>query len=158
LAQKSYSRLKKQIYISDVKDGKLQKGITKAIKTELEKHEGKRVVITIERKRKTRSTMQNSYYWGVIVQSLRQCVLEEWGEDLGNEEAHEMLKFQCNYKELVDESTGEVIRMPLTTTNLTTTEMEEYNEKCRKFIFNFFNTVVPLPNEQGTIGFNQDVQ
>lgn len=144
----------KHIFYATIRDGKLNQMASKAIAGWLRDHEGKRIVVEIKVKRNTRSNNQNRYYWGVIVATLQQCILEEWGEEIGSEECHEMLKRECNYVERINESTGEVLRIPKSTAELTTTEAEEYYEKCRRWVKEFFNTMIPLPNTQAEMFYN----
>jgi hypothetical protein len=54
----------------------------------------------------------------------------------------------CNAKEVVNTKTGEILTVGLSTATLTTVEFEEFLDKCRKFIFEWFGINVPLPNEQ----------
>lgn len=110
-----------------------------------------RVEVTVKKLYKRRSNQQNGYYWGVIVQTARLLISEAYGQTISNEEAHEHLKRECNYTEIVSEATGEISRLAKSTTELTTVEMEEYNERCRQWLYNFFGEVVPLPNEQGEL-------
>ena len=53
----------KATFFSTVKDGKLQKNTTQNILQELKHLEGKRVVITIEKQKSSRSLEQNKLYW-----------------------------------------------------------------------------------------------
>lgn len=120
---------------------------------------GKRIKVLVEQKRKIRSLPQNRYYFGVIVEEFRQAVFEQWGDDIGKQEAHETLKRHCNYEEICNRETGEVKlgknNLPLilvkSTADLTTAEVEQYYERCRKLIYEYFNVQVPLPNEQKTV-------
>jgi len=100
------------------------------------------------RKGHTRSVKQNSYYWGVIVDSFRYGALEQWGEYLSKQDAHETLKANCLFQEKVNESTGEVIRIIGSTTDNDTYDQETYHDKCRKLIYEYFGIDVPLPNEE----------
>jgi hypothetical protein len=52
------------------------------------------------------------------------------------------------HDEVANEKTGEILRKIESTTELTTTEMEVYNEKCRNNAFDMFGVQIPLPNEQ----------
>lgn len=137
-----------EYFIDVTAEGKLQKKATEQIARDLLKLIGKRIHILIKIKKKTRSNNQNRYYWGVIVECVRQCVLETWGEDIGKEEAHELIKFNCNYKEQVIEATGEIIRIPISTTVLNTAEAELMYDRARKWCYLWFNAIIPLPNEQ----------
>lgn len=109
--------------------------------------EGQRFSMEIKPIKPNRSNQQNSYYWKVIVESFRHGALEEWGEYMGKEEAHNTLKANCLYTEKVNEETGEVFRFIGSTTDNDTSDQEVYHEKCRQLIYNAFNIVVPLPNE-----------
>ena len=70
----------KDVFISNVKDGKLQKNISTLIANFLKLFEGSRVKITIEKLYKQRSLRQNGYYWSVIILYFQQGANEQWGE------------------------------------------------------------------------------
>ena len=107
-----------------------------------------RVKLTVEKAYKKRSSMQNAYYWGVIIQIWHDIILEEWQEDWSKERTHDFLKMHFLTEEKVNENTGEVLKIPLSTTEQTTTELEEYFSRCRNAAFEMFNVIIPLPNEQ----------
>ncbi len=132
---------------SQVIDGKLKRN-RNALATSIKEFEGKDITITIERKKKNRSIMQNSYYWAVIVPLIDNAIRESWGERYSREQIHELLKKECNYVERHNESTGEIIKVSQTTTNLSTIQFEEYEESCRRWALEWFNIIIPLPNEQ----------
>ena len=73
---------------------------------------------------------------------------ESQGVFYSEKDTHEFLKANFNYKELVNEETGEILRIPKSTTENRTFEMEEFHEICRQKALEFFNVVIPLPNEQ----------
>ena len=77
-----------------------------------------------------------------------QCLTEAWGYKVSKEDAHNVLKTACNYREIVNESTGEICRIPETTTKMSTVDAEVYHENCRKWVFEWFGVDIPLPNEQ----------
>ena len=107
-----------------------------------------RVILTVSKLYNKRSTVQNAYYWGVIVNEFREGFREMTGEDITAEEAHEVLKEKCNGKEIVNQKTGEVMKVGKTTTTMTTVEFMEYFSRCREFILEWFGRNVPEPNEQ----------
>lgn len=136
--------------ISHVKDGVLDRNrgrISEAVKH----FEGKDVIVTIERKRNKRSDNQNRYYWGVVVPLVADGIKNTWGDPVSHETAHELLKSQFLFWEKVSEYSGEIMRLPKSTTECTTTELEEYMEQCRQFAFEWFGVTIPMPNEQLTI-------
>ena len=121
---------------------------TKAIKKAIEAFEGKQVDLIFKRRYKPRSLPQNAFYWGVIIPFFANLFLEEWNEIKSPTEVHEILKAACNYQELVNEATGETIRIPKSTTDLSTGEWLEYEKKIEQLSLDFFNTPLPVPNEQ----------
>jgi len=144
---------RKEIFISNVKSGKLQKNVSSLIAKYLTLFEGKRIKITIEKLYKQRSLSQNGYYWGVIILYFQQGANEEWGEYLDSYQCHEELKKACNWKEVASKRTGEIKKITQSTKDLTTVEFEEYEERCRRLIYEYFNIKTPLPNETLQIDF-----
>lgn len=133
--------------LSRIENGKMKRN-RKLMIEGLKIFEGKEIEITIARKYPKRSIPENKYYWSVVVEYWRELIKEEWGDHLSSNEVHEMLKNTCNYKTQVIESTGEEIKIGQSTASLKTIEFEEYLEKCRRKAFEFFNAIIPLPNEQ----------
>lgn len=113
--------------------------------------DGTRFSVAFTRQGNRRSNRQNGYYWAVIVESFRHGALQEWGEYIDKQDAHETLKANCLYTERVNETTGEVIRITGSTGSNDTWDQEEYHEKCRNLIHEFFGIEVPLPGE-GQVG------
>jgi hypothetical protein len=96
---------------------------------------GQRVEVIIRKPRTKRSDVQNSYYWGVVIELLS----KELGYD--KDEMHEILK----YKFLQSNAMG----MPYikSTTKLSTGEFEEYLSKIKQWAAEFLHIVIPDPNE-----------
>ena len=113
--------------------------------------EGKDLLITFEKLIKKRSNNQNAYYWGVLIPILQNCFREHWGEIWSKKKTHDFCKMQFNFIEKVNESTGEIVRVPKSTTENTTTAQEELHSEIRKFIFEWFDINVPLPDEGITL-------
>ena len=139
--------MKKQVYLSSVKDGVINSYVLDSLLKGIELFDGKRICITVEQKRNKRSLNQNKYYWLVVIGCFIQGAEEAWGEKITREAAHDILKIQCNGKEQVNTDTGEVIKIQQDTKSLDTFEFEQYQDRCRKFIFTWFDLTVPLPNE-----------
>lgn len=137
----------KEYFYTEMKDGRLAPSASAKLEQACQNFTG-RIKITVEKKRNTRSLNQNAYYWGCIVQFYVQGIDDMWGEKIGSDQAHEDLKRECNWYEKVNEETSEVKRFFKSTADLTTTEFEEYLERCRRFILEYFTITVPLPNEQ----------
>ena len=109
------------------------------------------VTITITKVSKKRSLQQNKYYWSVIVPCIQNGLYETQGEWITKEATHEFLKSNFNYKEIVNKNTGEVVRIPLSTTECDTFNFKEYQDKIRTFADTFLDIIIPLPNEQSLI-------
>lgn len=105
------------------------------------------VVITIAKAKKKRSNNQNAYYWGLLIPLTQNAIKTEWGEIWSKEKTHDFYKLHFNYVEKVNETTSEVIKIPKSTTDNTTTQQEEYHAQIREFLKEWFNVTAPLPNE-----------
>lgn len=121
---------------------------------ELELLAGKEVEVLIRKKRRYRSLPQNNYYWGVIVPMVQEALINTWGEkNISKEQVHEILKRECNKKELINEETGEFLTYGKDTHDLSTTEFNEYIEKCRQWSSMWLNIDIPEPDEQTMLNF-----
>jgi hypothetical protein len=116
--------------------------------------EGKEVVITFEKPKKKRSNQQNRYYWSTLIPITQNAILDTWGEVWSIEKTHCYLKENFCFNEKVNESTGQIIKVPKSTTENTTTEMEVYHTEIREHLKEWFNVDAPLPNEDLTLNFN----
>jgi len=113
--------------------------------------EGKEVVITFDKPKKKRSNSQNAYYFGCLIPIVQNAINTEWGEIWSVEKTHDFLKMQFNFTEKVNEETGEIIKLPKSTTENTTTAQEEYHTQIREFLKEWFGVYAPLPNEDLTL-------
>ncbi len=116
----------------------------------INQHKDHKITLSIEVRKKKRSNPQNSYYWSVVVPMIRDGIVN-MGNDCTLEEAHELLKMKFNYKEIVNEESGEVVQLPKSTTKLNTIDFTEYLEKIQRFAATFLNIVIPSPNQQLSI-------
>ena len=105
------------------------------------------VVLTIAKAKKKRSNNQNAYYWGLLIPLTQNAIKTEWGEIWSKEKTHDFYKLHFNYIEKVNENTSEVIKIPKSTTDNTTTQQEEYHTQIREFLKDWFNVTAPLPND-----------
>lgn len=133
---------KVEIY-GQIKDGKLvvnQYEVSKAIKD----WSDCQVRQTIEQIYNKRTGQQNKYYWGVVIHYFCEGYYDTTGERITPSESHEFLKGRFNTKQVVS-ITGEIIDFPKSTTKNDTVQFMEYQEKCIKFIAEFFGIVCPDP-------------
>lgn len=124
-------------FVCEVSRGQLKPVDPSAWSLGLRKLEGKRVTVSVEPWRKSRSAQQNRYYWGVVVAIL--------GEEFGYT-ADEMHAALCHrFLGDVDERTG-LMRIR-GTRDLSTGEFEEHMSRIREWAGLNYQIGVPLPNE-----------
>jgi hypothetical protein len=104
-------------------------------------------IMEIKEKKKKRSNSQNGYLWAVVNQMVCKRLIE-LGHDVDMEETHDFLKASFNYKEVINENTGEVFKIPKGTSALSTEEFSEYIERVIRFGAEVLDIQIPLPNEQ----------
>jgi hypothetical protein len=105
------------------------------------------VEVEVRPKRRYRSVFHNAYYFGVCVQMICDR-LREFGHDVDKEMTHEFLKSRFLFNELNDEKTGEVMKIPKKTRDLTTSEFMDYLEQVKQFAAETLDIYIPDPNEQ----------
>lgn len=113
---------------------------------------GREVVITIQVKRRKRSLDQNSYYWGVVVPMAREG-LRGVGYHLSKSQTHSLLKDHFARDYLVNEDTGEILKIRGSTAGMTTLKFEEYLAEIRDWAEDYLSIKIPKPNEQTKIEY-----
>ncbi len=106
---------------------------------------GKQLMVRIDKRGSRRSTPQNRYYFGVVVEEVRLGLLQ-LGHELNKDEVHFFLKERFN-SVTVENKQGHSIDVPGGTTQLNKTEFGEYIEKIARFASDFLGIVIPQPNE-----------
>lgn len=138
---------------SSIKDGKITRNRNLFIDA-LKAFSENEVIITIRKATKKRSNPQNSFYHGVVIPIMQNC-LKEAGYLMNNEKVHELLKLRFLKESiLVNEETGEFIERVKSTTELSTVQMMEYIQDIQKFAAEYFNTVIPDPSTVTTLNFD----
>ena len=124
---------------------------SKEMRAEVCRHfAGKDIQLTIERKRKKRSLMQNAYYWGVMIPII-QAGLTDAGYRVTKESTHEFIKATFFKIEIVNEQTGEILPSIGSTANVSTSVMMDKFAEITQWAAEFLNIQIPQPNEQLTI-------
>lgn len=137
--------MKTQVRTS-VKNGLIQRNRNTFLDV-LRSYEGKEVLVTFERPKKKRSSPQNRYYFGLLIPLTIEAIKNEWGEVWSVDKCHEFYKAKFLFTERVNQESGEIIKLPKSTTENTTTAQEDYHAEIRQFLFEWFNVSAPLPNE-----------
>ena len=140
--------MKKITIPSNVKNGKLVQN-RNLIQNAIASFEDTNINITIERRSKKRSVQQNAFYWGVWIPIIQQAINDTWGEFYPPDEVHNVLKALCNYEERPNPATGEIQRVPMSSTKLTTYEWEkEFKQQVRQMCMDNFNLDLPEPDNE----------
>src|SRR6185312_11817272 len=84
--------------------------------------DGEKVTIIIKSRRKPRSLAQNNFYWGYFLQFEIDCFLEYWGELYDKKQIHDWNKQNFLGDVRAIESSGEIVRMPGSSKELSTVE------------------------------------
>lgn len=134
----------KLTYYSNVTNRKLQKNVSQIIASELNNFEGKRVEITIQKLKSSRSIMQNRLWWLYVT-----ILANELG--YSKDEMHEICKFKFLKKEKIDEKTGELFQYIGSTATLGKGEFVDLVDSLIRWSAETFNIVLPLPNTQTEI-------
>ena len=108
------------------------------------------IKLTLSVAGKNRSNSENRYYWGVIVRWFTRLNYDVSGEWITDTEVHEKLKRACNPVDEFNEDMGKSVIVGGSTAKMTTIEFEDYAERCRMYIFECFDFMPPLPNEDLT--------
>ena len=144
----------KLVYNGNVKNGKFHiYRRAEFLEDVIRMFSGKEIRVIIEKKRKSRSIQQNSYYWGVVIPITRQGLLDV-GYKLSREETHDFLKEKFIKKEIINEETGEILgEVTQHTPDLTTSEFMDYIADIQQWAAEFLNIEIPDPGEQTKIEF-----
>lgn len=132
--------------ITSVVNGKFKRNLNTVLDI-VKQFNGTDVLLTFEKPKKKRSNNQNAYYWSLLIPLTQNAIKTEWGEIWSKEKTHDFYKLHFNYVEKVNETTSEVIKIPKSTTDNTTTQQEEFHSQIREFLKDWFNVTAPLPNE-----------
>jgi hypothetical protein len=129
------------LFDGSVKEGKLLLDKGPKFREYLFSLNGKRVQVTVEKLKNSRTLQQNKYYWAVVVK----LIAQHTGHD--PEQIHELLKQKFSprwhFMEVMIDNPG----IPTYTTRLDTLEFVEYTEKCRMWANEFLGLEIPLPGE-----------
>lgn len=102
--------------------------------------------VIVEKRKKKRSLSQNNYYF-LLVAMIRDRLID-LGHDVDSETTHEMLKGRLLYSEMIDENSGEIIKIPRSTKKLGTSEFMDYIEDVKRFSAEVLDLVLPDAGSQ----------
>lgn len=133
--------MKLQYYTNVNDEGMMQRNTAKQIQEDVKHFRGKRIEITIQKLKSTRSLQQNRLWW------LYMTLLSK---DLGysKDEMHEICKFKFLMREKVHEPTGEIFKYLGSTATLSKSDFADMVTDLIRWAAECFNIVLPLPGEQ----------
>ncbi len=103
------------------------------------------VVITIERKRPSRTIQQNAYYHGVVVTMIAKHTSQD------PRSTHEALKRECNAQCVVFETPDGTVYetwVGQSTATLNVNDFSDYVERCRAWAGTFLGLEIPDPTTE----------
>lgn len=127
-------------------DGSLKLSNKKRFKQDLLLFKNKDVEVTIK-KRGKRSLQQNKYYFGIVVYEIRRR-LYELGNEFDGETVHEFLKQKFNKEKVEIKTTGELLEVGQTTTQMNKDQFSEYIERIRRWASETLEIDIPDANTQ----------
>jgi hypothetical protein len=134
-------------FMCPVVDGRLPEREAKRIGAAIRKLDGKRIVVSIEEVKKTRSNQQNRYYWGCMVKLITDA-FRDAGNMVNAEDVHDFLKAEVGkLSQVLVTVDGEVFRGPGSTAKLTTTEFSNYIEAVKAWATDRLDLKIPSPDE-----------
>jgi len=124
---------KSNSFLGIIKNGELKVHNVDMLKETIRKHNDTVVELVLRVVVDKRSNEQNSYYWAGLVAPIKEGLKDLWGEDVTLLEAHDLLRNRFCSSERWNDTTGEYIKIPRSTTSLSISDFVEYCEKCRLF-------------------------
>jgi hypothetical protein len=134
-------------FVCPVIDGRLPERDARRVGEAIRKLSGKRVVVSVAEVKKTRSTLQNRYYWGCVVKLITDA-FRDAGNMVNSDDVHDFLKAEVGkLSQVLVTVEGEVFRGPGSTTKLTTTEFSNYIEAVKAWAADRLDLKIPSPDE-----------
>jgi hypothetical protein len=134
-------------YLGYIEGGKLHIMRRKQFNEEIRHCKDMDVSIVVK-KRGKRSSQQNRYYFGVVIDEIRRELLRR-GTRATAEEVHEALKLKFNPHREVNTETGQVLlEIGQTTTDMNREEFGQYLERIIEWAAESLEITIPSPGEQ----------
>lgn len=142
------------IYTANVNEaGELKIINRKGFDQDMQAFAGQRLILRIKKYRRSRSNKQNRFYFGNFMQSQIDCFKERWGYSYNKDQVHDWNKNNFWAEDHVDEDTGEVIKLPTSSTDYSTVEWEEKLDVIRTWFQEKFDWPLPFPEQQADLEF-----
>lgn len=103
------------------------------------------ITYDIYKRKRKRSNDQNAYYW-LLLEMIRER-MTELGHETGKDELHQFFKGRFLYTEFLDEKTGEIMRLPRKSSEVSTDEFNAFIEDVKRFSATVLDLVLPDPEQ-----------
>ncbi len=127
-----------------IENGKIVHPLSTLWRWTLGRFEGKEVNIQIDPWSNSRTVQQNRYYFGVVCPFVADGIYDLTGERYSKDAVHEWLRKRFLHEsEIIDISTGEVVKVPSSTKRLTVEEFASYLNDINSFSLEHFGSSLP---------------
>lgn len=114
----------------------------------LKSFNGKPLTLTIERKKKKRSSPQNRFFHGPVLDILQTGLIDAgYNEARSKEWVKDLVKYKFLRSEAVSETTGEVIEVIRGTSDLTTSEFMDLMADVTQWAAEYLGIEIPDPGQ-----------
>lgn len=114
---------------------------------------GKEVILTVEKKKRKRTLLQNAYLFGYMYRAVQEGLKDMTGEKYTIEQIHEMFKAMFLKNEIMNKETGETATIPGSTATLSTSEFMFYIEEITKWSAEWLHIIILQPGQQSRISY-----
>lgn len=109
---------------------------------------GKPLTLTVERKKKKRSSPQNRFFHGPVLDILQMGLIDAgYNEARSKEWVKDLVKYKFLRSEAVSETTGEVIEVIRGTSDLTTSEFMDLMADVTQWASEYLGIEIPDPGQ-----------
>lgn len=144
-------------WFSTVKNGRLQKGVSTEISSTLQKFEGKRILVRIEKVGATRSIRQNSYLHALFDIFSKSMIEYTGDEQYDAKTLKNMVKTKFLMRDVFNSKTGEVTgQIVLKTRDLNKEDFAIFTEQIIRYAATEYNITLPIPEEQFEMDLNDE--
>ena len=141
--------MKHEIIIQVTEQGTISDFKKREIGTVLKSFAGKRIRFVIERLYNKRSNGQNRFFHGVVIPIVQQGLIDAgWNEAKSFEWTKDFIKIKVLMQETVNTETGEVLKLPRKTSELTTSEFMDLISDIQMWAAEYLGITIPDPGQQ----------
>ncbi len=138
------------IHTGSVVNNKLILDNDDMFRANIESYNGKKVKLTINEIKETRSLQMNKYYWGIVLKSIVDHFNQEqtFNKLIDCEFVHELMKYKLLGTSKYQIPGCEIIEIVNSSAKLTNKEFIDYFENIIAWAAEYLNVTIPYPNEE----------